>query len=145
MSENKETKDADATSDKPEPNFNFMDSSDVRIPLTYTLFQPFVQVAFFCKIILSETEKEIRQKHFALSLDEQANAEHAYNVEMLSKMATRAPEGFPGFEQHLKDCFNDLEVAVTTYFSEPRPMSITICRDALNSYTTLTQPAEFFR
>lgn len=147
--EKDETKATDGGDGDGAATFDFMTAVDIAVPLTYLFFTPAAQVCFYCKIVMTETEKEIRQKHFGKPDDERAATRHAYNVEMLSKISTKPPTGFVNFPNNFADPLQpsimELQNAILNYFREPIPMNVRVCDDALNYYTTILQPAEFFR
>lgn len=128
---------------KAAPVFNFMTATDIRVPITYLFFEPAATVEFFCRLLLNDEEIELRQKHFALDPAAKKAAEKAYNVAILSKVATRPPTGLPGFEYD-PDGGISLETAIADYFADPSPMFGKLAADAVNYYTTISQPAEFF-
>lgn len=135
-------------------SINWLDATELTVPITYLGIFGAKPVNFFFSILMSEAEKELRQKHFALPDEEQPAARHRYNVEMISKLSTRAPEGLPGFDEALEQArtggedFTDLQriqAAIYAVLISETPARVKLADDTLTYYTTINQPAEFFR
>lgn len=130
---------------------NWLDATDIKTPITYLGIEGAATVNFYFDILMSETEKELRQKHFALPETEQPAARHKYNVEMISRLASRRPENLPGFDaafEAKKAGQSEREAiaaAIMEVLSPETPVRVKLADDALNYYTTINQPAEFFR
>lgn len=121
---------------------NFFDINDVEVTLTYPQFGIDTPIVFYFGLLLSAKEKEIRQRFFALTPEEQDQKRASYNLEMLCSLATKAPENLPTFEA-IEGA--DVSEALTLFFQGNNPMKQKVVEDAINAYFAKTQPAEFFR
>ena len=111
------------------------------IPVTLTYAGLGVSpITFFLRPFLHREEQEMRQAHFALADSEREKAQHAYNVALLCRLATRAPEGLPGYNSD-----GDVSDGLRVLLIESAPLKVKICSDVLTRYYRVTQPAEFFR
>lgn len=69
-------------------------------------------IEFWAKPFLEKQHRELMQAHFGLTEKEREDAQHAYNVKLLSMVAERTPKGIPGCEG------KDAEKAVLDALSE---------------------------
>lgn len=120
----------------------FFDINEVEITLTYPQFGVETPITFYFGLLLSAKEKEIRQRFFGLSPEEQDQKRASYNLEMLCSLATRAPENLPTFTPTANgNVADDLKA----FFAGPNAMKAKVVEDAINAYFAKTQPLEFFR
>lgn len=65
-------------------------------------------IEFWARPFLEKEHRELMQSHFGLSEEEREANQHDYAVALLSKVASKAPKGLPGFPEQ----FDDLEKAI---------------------------------
>lgn len=124
----------------------FFKMTEVEVPLTYNFTDPPTQIVFPCRLMLSDEDKDFRQAFYAQPEGDQANGLKDYQIEMLSRIVIREPFGLPGFSKYYKDHVAEgVGAALRSYLAGPEPMKQKIAEDAIQVYTTRTQPPEFFR
>jgi len=120
---------------------NFFDINEVEITLTYPQFGIETPIVFYFGLLLSAKEKEIRQRYFALTPEEQDQKRASYNLEMLCSLATAHPDNLPTYDP----ADETPAEALKAFFAGNNPMKQKVVEDAINAYFAKTQPAEFFR
>lgn len=128
----------------------FFDMDRIPVRLTYQFTDPATVITFFCKMALSADDESARQAFYAQPKAEQDAGEHAYYVDLLSRVAVAKPDGLPGFDEFANDRFvkGTDETAgelIKAFLSEPSDMKKKIVGDAITRYNRIIQPAEFFR
>lgn len=120
---------------------NIFSLSEIAVTLTYSGFgvEP---ITFYLRPFLQRADQDLRQAHFALTDKDREGAQHAHNVEMLARLATRDPEGLRGYPADDKAPAAD---KLRAFFADDAPMKVKVAADALTRYYRVTQPAEFFR
>ena len=82
-------------------------------------------INFFLRVITQKEEKEIRQKMFGLTEDEQLEQSYENNLELLKKLEVRKPEGIEDFDSYFatRDGIKEriAEFAVRGYFVRLQP------------------------
>lgn len=120
--------------------------AEVPVTLTYAGLG-LAPITFYMRPFLYREEQEMRQAHFALTDEQREKAQHKHNVELLSRLTVREPEGLPmngnGNKAFLMakgpgDVLREM-------LEEDTPMKVKLVADALTRYYRVTQPAEFFR
>lgn len=145
MKENTDEPKTESQTGENAPVKNWLDdATDVEFDITYLGIPGARPVKWFCKILQTSEEKEIRQKHFAQTSEKQLESRHAYNVEMLSRVASRPPENLPGFDEMFAIHDGDLQKTIYAILISATPARIMLANDSLNYYTTINQPMEFY-
>jgi hypothetical protein len=112
------------------------------VPVTYNDLaddRPPLNVVFKCKIALTADDVNARQAFYGQPAGDIAAGQHAYNVDFLARIVTDV-EGLPEFEPT-----PTLAEALKGYLSPEAPIFLEIAQKALDRYTIVSQPAEFFR
>lgn len=142
--ENKDEKDNAAKTPAAKP-FDLLAVNEIIVTLTYVFTDPITSLRFFCKLAMNADEIEARQTFYKQPDGDQAAGQHAYNVDMLSRIQTRPPE-IPGFPEYVKDRgFDDWRNGFIAFLAEPTPMAVKIASEAFEMYNRIAQPSEFFR
>ena len=116
---------------------SFFDQTDIEIPLTYA-FLPDVVMRFFMRLQMNKEAIEANQAFLGLTQTEREAKDHENNVALLSSLATKHPEGVPGYKAG-----DDVKVSIYAFFSGDNPMKKKVCVDVLNKYFRLVQPKEY--
>lgn len=120
------------------------DLTEILVTLTYTMTDPPTVLKFHCALILAEAEIEARQKFFSLPEADQKAGRYKYSVDFMAKVATAHPEGLPGYASFAAER-QDPGERIRAYFATETPMKARVLHDAIQRYTQMSQPLEFFR
>jgi hypothetical protein len=126
----------------------FVGITNVLVSLTYTFMQPPIEIGFNCKMAMDQDDKAARQAFYSQPDGDIEAGQFRYNVDMLSRIVVARPVGLPGFKLDgdpgsIKK--SDIAAAIQEYFSSGEPMLQKVAADAIERYSLITQPAEFFR
>ena len=128
----------------------FMSISTFPVVLTYNFTDPATVIRFKCKMALDSDDKEARQAFYMQPDGDIAAGQHAYYVDMLSRIIVARPEGLPGFDDLLSGDpgsvkRSQIAEAIRTYFRTGEPILQKVAADAIEMYNKISQPVEFFR
>lgn len=130
---------------------DFMSLTEIEVSATYGFTEPKTKIVLFCKLALEIDDLSARQAFYTKPEADRAAGQHAYNVDLLSRVMVRKPEGLPGFDDYMENHFTEPEfgtkyqVAFVQYLSPATPMMIKIVGDLVDRYNAIIQPDEFFR
>lgn len=130
---------------------DFLSMSDVQVELTY-LFAP-ETIVFPCELMLNQAAIEMRQKFYKGTEAEQAAGSHAYHVDFICSVLTGRPRGLPRFADFCEANFSSDKTqspefwkkALKAYLMRGGNVAIKIAEDAVDRYSRMTAPTEFFR
>lgn len=131
---------------------DFFALSTINVVLTYVFTEPPTAITFPTAVLLDADAIEARQAFYAKPDGDRVAGAHAYNVDMLARMIVARPVGLPGFDEFLKERGFDgpgpidaIRDALREFLAEPSPMKRKVAVEAVERYSMIVQPNEFFR
>lgn len=113
--------------------YNLVDENNVRVCPE--------KIEFWARPFLEKEHRELMQAHFGLSEEEREANQHAYAVALLSKVASVAPKGLPGFPEK----FDDLETAIADTLGPKTEVNEMIAQMLLSEHLASGGNRYFFR
>jgi hypothetical protein len=102
-------------------------------------------IQFWARPFLEKEHRELMQSHFGLTDEEREARQHEYAVTLLSKVASKAPVGIPGFPADFDAKTDDLEKAVFDSLIEKTEVNEMIAQLLVSEHLASGGNRYFFR
>lgn len=120
----------------------FWDAQEIPVEIEFDWLNPNNPMVFYMAIQLEGAAKEAQQRYAGLKPAEKKEALQDYYVELISTLATRAPENVPSFPTTENE---NLCETIRRFFSDGNKIKRLVCVEVIDGYFAKVKRRDFFR